>query len=408
MRNEDCDREVIEAELSVMPELIDKAINKIDRLLEDERQGIQRYPRNNADIIQMTKERIPNQLRDLFDAQYSADSVVMDYEKIVSLSIDYTVEKELTERGYISLLRLVSQGILVEIEKEKMQLLADKLDADKYNDILVDYLLRAYGIERKFKSTRYCREIPYSKAGKICECAVDDKEKAGELLFDYISKDYLNGHKDLDWHKAAKKWSKYLGLWSYEAAAITKLFGIDDSALKNVPNYPYDLVRYKNGFVPSNSLKFEVQENWGNEMEENEAVYGIALNPDIEGIIAPVFHSKVNELIEDFMNLADEVFWNKYALEEAWFSFDDYIDDKKTGSILGMLIVFLLADEGYILQIDYKEELEDYIDEVENYWGDSQTKLITFDLDNDQQYYARIPVTTNVTNIYEVVVKEVD
>ncbi len=45
----------------------------------------------------------------------------------------------------------------------------------------------------------------------------------------------------------------------------------------------------------------------------------------------------------------------------------------------------------YILQLDYKEDLEDYIDNLKNFWNGSETKLIQFMLENDQNYYAWVP-----------------
>ena len=44
-------------------------------------------------------------------------------------------------------------------------------------------------------------------------------------------------------HKAKEK--LYYGYWSFEAGAIAKILNLDDSNLKNVPYYPYDLVHYK-------------------------------------------------------------------------------------------------------------------------------------------------------------------
>ena len=37
----------------------------------------------------------------------------------------------------------------------------------------------------------------------------------------------------------------YYGYWSFEAGAIAKKLHLDDTSLKNVPYYPYDLVHYK-------------------------------------------------------------------------------------------------------------------------------------------------------------------
>lgn len=405
MRDKRCNMKILETEIELIPESVDKAIKAIGQLLEDERQGIQRNPRKNMDIIELKRQRIPTDLRDLFDAQYSADKVVMPYEDIVSMIIEYTVQNEFTQSGYINVLRQISQAILLEMEKEKLQVLVDKLDKDEYNDILIDYLLSAYGIKRAYKSDKYFRERPYIIAGRICEVAQHDKQKAKAMLEEYITKEYLKGHDDLDWPNAAKKWSLYRGLWSYEAAAIAKLFGIDDSELKDNPNYPYDLAHYKSGVVAQGNIEL-VTPVIEEEVEE-EYIAGIPLAPEFEKIIAPKFHAKVNELIADFGKLSDEEFYDKYELGEIYFDFDDYLKEKNRGPILGTLIVFFLTEKDYILQIDWKEDFNDYKDYVKNYWGkDIPTRIVTFELDNDQQYYARVPLENKLSNIYEVTVRE--
>jgi len=37
--------------------------------------------------------------------------------------------------------------------------------------------------------------------------------------------------------------------------------------------------------------------------------------------------------------------------------------------MLGTIIVFLLVEKEYILQLDYKEDLVDYIEDIDNYWA---------------------------------------
>ena len=68
----------------------------------------------------------------------------------------------------------------------------------------------------------------------------------GEKLKEYLEKYWYVGHKNMGWydiHKAKEK--LYYGYWSFEAGAIAKILNLDDSNLKNVPYYPYDLVHYK-------------------------------------------------------------------------------------------------------------------------------------------------------------------
>jgi len=93
--------------------------------------------------------------------------------------------------------------------------------------------------------------------------------------------------------------------------------------------------------------------------EEEAIVYGIPNNPELEQIIPAKFHSFVNEVIGDYNTLSDEEFWNVKEYEE----------DNKAKNMLGTIIVFLLVEKEYILQLDYKEDLVDYIEDIDNYWG---------------------------------------
>ena len=66
----------------------------------------------------------------------------------------------------------------------------------------------------------------------------DVKEKVMEKWYEI--------HRECAWydsHKSSK--NVYYGYWSFEAGAIAKILNLDDSSLKDVPYYPYDLVRYK-------------------------------------------------------------------------------------------------------------------------------------------------------------------
>jgi len=142
--------------------------------------------------------------------------------------------------------------------------------------------------------------------------------------------------------------------------------------------------------------------------EEEAIVYGIPNNPELEQIIPAKFHSFVNEVIGDYNTLTDEEFWKKYNLREIWFDVKEYEEDNKAKNMLGTIIVFLLVEKEYILQLDYKEDLVDYIEDIDNYWGKEEVKLISFEVDNDQQYYAYVPKTAAIDSLYEVKLTEVE
>ncbi|MCT4570876.1 hypothetical protein N3930_24305, partial [Bacillus thuringiensis] len=96
------------------------------------------------------------------------------------------------------------------------------------------------------------------------------------------------------------------------------------------------------------------------------------------------------------------------GIGQVWFLPQEYEEENEQKNLLGSLIVFALTVRDYILQLDYKEDLEDYIDNLKNFWNVSETKLIQFILENDQNYYAWVPKEANIPNMYEVKIESVD
>ncbi len=50
-----------------------------------------------------------------------------------------------------------------------------------------------------------------------------------------------------------------------------------------------------------------------------------------------------------------------------WFLPQEYEEENEQKNLLGSLIVFALTVRDYILQLDYKDDLEDYIDNLKNF-----------------------------------------
>ena len=63
------------------------------------------------------------------------------------------------------------------------------------------------------------------------------------MLEEYTEKRYINGHANCGW-KTFHKEAGYVGLWSHEAGAVSKLLDLDDTKLVNSIHYPYDMVHF--------------------------------------------------------------------------------------------------------------------------------------------------------------------
>ncbi|MCU4818069.1 PoNi-like cognate immunity protein [Bacillus cereus] len=410
MRDYLCIEEKCREGIEYHKEFIEENREDIKSLEEDTKNGIQRYSKDNKSIIEGTY--LANFRYEMEDirAKYSLGedvSVIEEYFHNAIYDLENTGSREI---GYLSLISIISLGILLETDKKNIERLKKIVDTKNMNDAVIDFLLCASDIGYTNMTNRYYKENPYAKTREIIELAQIDKKEASKRLQTYMEKEWFKGHYDYEWKNAHKE-PGYVGYWSFETAALAKILELDDISLKDNNHYPYDLAHYKN------EMKFKhidlSEYHYEDETEEIEdIVEGIEHNPALENIIPPKWHSLVNELIYDYENMNDSSFYEKYkktiGIGQVWFLPQEYEEENEQKNLLGSLIVFALTVRDYILQLDYKEDLEDYIDNLKNFWNVSETKLVQFMLENDQNYYAWVPKEVNIPNMYEVKIESVD
>ncbi|EJR82202.1 hypothetical protein IK7_02666 [Bacillus cereus VD156] len=410
MRDQLCIEEKCKRGIEYHKEFIKENREEIRNLEEDEKNGIQRYPNDNKSII--LENYLSNFIHEMNDirAMYSLGEDISKMEVYFYNAIDDLKHTGTSKVGYIYMLWIISLGILLETDKKNIERLKKIVDTKNMNDAVIDFLLCASDIGYTKMTNRYYKENPYAKTREIIELAQTDKKEASKRLQTYMEKEWFKGHYDYEWKNAHKE-PGYVGYWSFETAAIVKILELDDTSLKDNNHYPYDLAHYKN------EMKFKhidlSEYHYEDETEEiEEIVEGIEHNPALENIIPPKWHSLVNELIHDYKNMDDSSFYEKYkktiGIGQVWFLPQEYEEENEQKNLLGSLIVFALTVRDYILQLDYKEDLEEYIDNLKNFWNGSETKLIQFILENDQNYYAWVPKEASIPNMYEVKIESVD
>ncbi|MCU5378457.1 PoNi-like cognate immunity protein [Bacillus cereus] len=410
MRDYLCIEEKCREGIEYHKEFIEENREDIKSLEEDTKNGIQRYSKDNKSIIEGTY--LANFRYEMEDirAKYSLGEDVSVIEEDFHNAIYDLENTGSREIGYLSLIWMISLGILLETDKKNIERLKKIVDKKNMNDAVIDFLLYASDIGYTKMTNRYYKENPYAKTKEIIELAQTDKKEASKRLQTYMEKEWFKGHYDYEWKNAHKE-PGYVGYWSFETAALAKILGLGDTCLKDNNHYPYDLAHYKN------EMKFKhinlSEYHFEDETEENEEIVeGIENNPALENMIPPKWHSLVNELIHDYENMEDSSFYEKYkktiGIGQVWFLPQEYEEENEQKNLLGSLIVFALTVRDYILQLDYKEDLEDYIDNLKNFWNGSETKLIQFILENDQNYYAWVPKEANIPNMYEVKIESVD
>ncbi|HDX9631513.1 TPA: DUF1911 domain-containing protein [Bacillus cereus] len=410
MRDPLCIEEKCREGIEYNKEFIEENREDIKRLEEDTKNGIQRYSKDNKSIIEGTY--LANFRYEMEDirAKYSLGEDISVIEEDFHNAIYDLENTGSREIGYLSLIWMISLGILLETDKKNIERLKKIVDKKNMNDAVIDFLFCASDIGYTKMTNVYFKDNPYAKTREIIELAQTDKKEASKRLQTYMEKEWFKGHYDYEWKNAHKE-PGYVGYWSFETAALIKILELDDTSLKDNNHYPYDLAHYKN------EMKFKhidlSEYHYEDETEEIEdIVEGIENNPALENIIPPQWHSLVNELIHDYEKMDDSSFYEKYkktiGIGQVWFLPQEYEEENEQKDLLGSLIVFALTVRGYILQLDYKEDLEDYIDNHKNFWNGSETKLIQFILENDQDYYAWVPKEVNIPNMYEVKIESVD
>ena len=410
MRNYLCIEEKCREGIEYNKEFIEENREDIKSLEEDTKNGIQRYSKDNKSIIEGTY--LANFRYEMEDirAKYSLGEEISVIEEDFHNAIYDLENTGSREIGYLSLIWMISLGILLETDKKNIERLKKIVDTKNMNDAVIDFLLCASDIGYIKMTNRYYKENPYAKTREIIELAQTDKKEASKRLQTYMEKEWFRDHYDYEWKNAHKE-PGYVGYWSFETAALVKILELDDTNLKDNNHYPYDLAHYKN------TMKFKhidlSEYHYEDETEEiEEIVEGIEHNPALENIIPPKWHSLVDELIHDYENMDDSSFYEKYkktiGIGQVWFLPQEYEEENEQKDLLGSLIVFALTVRDYILQLDYKEDLEDYIDNLKNFWNGSEIKLIQFILENDQNYYAWVPKEINIPNMYEVKIEVVE
>ncbi|BCZ47456.1 hypothetical protein psyc5s11_35230 [Clostridium gelidum] len=403
--------EYFENQIANKEKYIQEEKKEIMELEQDIKNEIKRFPKDNKDIICSTYQNNAMYEMKKICALYSAGMPVehlnQDFEYTIVCMENYGEHKI----GYLYLLWMISLGILLETDKKNIKRLSKLVEKENIKDSVIDYLLYTSDIGWLKVTDIYYKENPYSKTKEIIELAQKDKNGASKRIQKYMQKEWFKGHYDYEWKNAHKEHG-YVGLWSFETAALAKILEIDDASLIENNHYPYDLAHYKNVMkfkkVSISEFKHEYDSE---EIEKAKAKEGIENNTELERIIPIKWHSFVNELIYDYKVLDDSNFYEKYkkpiGLDQIWFFFEEYKKENKEKNLLGSLIVFAMTEKGYILQLDYKEDIEDYYSNMKNYWRNSETKLIQFVLDNDQNYYAVVPKDANIEKMHEVTVTDV-
>ncbi len=222
-----------------------KAINekwqKINSLIKDTEEGVQRYKLTNDKVIANTKGTIKVLTEELLVATYTAGYSIEKFKEEYLKFVNSLLPVWQSNSGYLQMVRALSIGILLEVDEETFDKLVDLVKKDDPEDYLIDYLIQSRHPDWKIR-INYNFPRPYGFTRKIIE--EENAEQALKLLKEYLTKKWYPGHRDTGWYDLHKEnIDNYYGYWSFESGALCKLKGLDYKELEGVQYFPYDLVK---------------------------------------------------------------------------------------------------------------------------------------------------------------------
>ncbi|HLN94943.1 MAG TPA: PoNe immunity protein domain-containing protein [Flavobacterium sp.] len=142
---------------------------------------------------------------------------------------------------YDQMVWLLSLGIVCDISDRDFRRIVAVIQrdgaADKLLALLVNY--RVPGTISDYTKP-YIQQEPYAAFDKVIE------EPSIANVKTYLDTFWYKGHRDAPWYDAHKntKVNVYFGYWSWESAALAKIVGLSDDALRDQKYYPYRAVHW--------------------------------------------------------------------------------------------------------------------------------------------------------------------
>ena len=144
--------------------------------------------------------------------------------------------------GFDMWYRLLGWCVLLDLPREKTDIVLDYLVLQMRNpehatDALVNKLVKALGYPGQDETDHLLWPEAYAP---LYECFKQGDAYPERQLETFMTGWYRKVY-DTYWYENHKnRHDTYFGYWCFEAAAVAKILNIDDSALKDHPNYPYD------------------------------------------------------------------------------------------------------------------------------------------------------------------------
>lgn len=218
----------------------DEIIDFNKESIEEELNDLKSYNRDETRKIRLTNFSIYNYQIGNFKARYSVDAEFDELSNLLEKTLKVLPGFWKAESGYAQMMDMLSLGIMFEIEDSEFDKLVGLVERDNVNDYLIDFLIR-YRRPDWQQTDKFLWNKPYKGISEIVKLSTEDKSAALERLKKYLNEWY----KSLETKTHESKWNIHTGYWCWEAGALVKILGLDDSGLKDQQYYPYDMVHWK-------------------------------------------------------------------------------------------------------------------------------------------------------------------
>jgi hypothetical protein len=203
----------------------------------------------NKDRMDAVKERIFSESLHTAIACFSAGRSSLEQSKFLIIAVRlleshwfYPPKPNSVSVYFDSYPKIIWMTTLMDFLRLRNELgiaIQNLIESIESRDWLLDYLFYL----KKPQAETLIFPKPYATLKAAVEAQATDPKLASALVKRYLEKEWYKGHKDAYWYDNHKsKHDTFFGYWSFEAAAVVKIAGIDDSSFRDNEYYPKDLL----------------------------------------------------------------------------------------------------------------------------------------------------------------------
>lgn len=217
MRDKRKNEEYFKSYIAYQNERIEKKVAKLNECNDDAKAGRIR--------VSLLKYEL-----DLLVAEFSAGFDNSKMTVVLNESID--IANKLINIDYENLLLLLSFSVLLE-KTSSIKTLIAREDRTIKGDSLLNFLAEYLCTKKRMWTNDFQYENVYGSLKKL-----DSNHSNGAVINDYLSSWY-DKRKSFSWYEADKSNNDtYVGYWSFEAAALAKIYNLDDTMFIQSEYYP--------------------------------------------------------------------------------------------------------------------------------------------------------------------------